>query len=137
MIGRRIYSGSPFEEMAGYARAVVDGNMVYVSGTTGFNPETMSFPGSVDSSFGAVGGAHITLQENPADVLGHLAALFLLQIQDRHLASGCRQRTGRTLAQPGSAACYNGRYIFEIHRSLPFSEFCLFKIGPENYFTFT
>lgn len=48
MIGNRIYSGSPFEEMAGYARAVVDGDMVYVSGTTGFNPETMSFPDSVE-----------------------------------------------------------------------------------------
>lgn len=48
MIGKRIYSGSPFEEMAGYARAVVDGDMVYVSGTTGFDPETKTFPESVE-----------------------------------------------------------------------------------------
>ena len=48
MIGTRIYSGSPFEEMAGYARAVVDGDIVYVSGTTGFNSETMAFPESVE-----------------------------------------------------------------------------------------
>ncbi len=47
MIGTRIYSGSPFEEMAGYARAVVDGDMVYVSGTTGFDPDGMSFPDGV------------------------------------------------------------------------------------------
>ena len=32
---RRIYSGSSFEELAGYARAVVDGEWVHVSGTTG------------------------------------------------------------------------------------------------------
>ncbi|MBT4906383.1 MAG: RidA family protein [Rhodospirillaceae bacterium] len=47
MIGKRIYSGSPFEAMAGYARAVVDGDMVYVSGTTGFVPETGEFPEGV------------------------------------------------------------------------------------------
>ena len=49
MIGKRIYSGSPFEEMAGYARAVVDGEMIYVSGTTGFNVETLSFAPDVES----------------------------------------------------------------------------------------
>ena len=30
-----ISSGSPFEAKIGYSRALVDGNMVYVSGTTG------------------------------------------------------------------------------------------------------
>jgi enamine deaminase RidA (YjgF/YER057c/UK114 family) len=37
---RRIYSGSPFEEIAGYARAVVDDGWVFVSGTTGYDFET-------------------------------------------------------------------------------------------------
>lgn len=41
MTRRRISSGSPFEELAGYSRAVVDGDMVYVSGTTGFDYATM------------------------------------------------------------------------------------------------
>lgn len=49
MIGRRIYSGSPYEEMLGYARAVVDGTMVYVSGTTGLDPVTKRFPPSVEA----------------------------------------------------------------------------------------
>ncbi|MCR9072024.1 MAG: RidA family protein [Alphaproteobacteria bacterium] len=49
MIGRRIYSGAPFEEMAGYARAVVDPPYVFVSGTTGFDPETLEFPEDVES----------------------------------------------------------------------------------------
>ena len=40
MIGARYFSGSPFEEMAGYARAVIDGDMIYVSGTTGFAADT-------------------------------------------------------------------------------------------------
>lgn len=34
-----INSGSKFEEMAGYSRAVIDGRWVFVSGTAGYNFE--------------------------------------------------------------------------------------------------
>ncbi len=34
-----INSGSKFEEMAGYSRAVIDGRWVFVSGTAGYNLE--------------------------------------------------------------------------------------------------
>ncbi|MET3792455.1 RidA family protein [Aquamicrobium terrae] len=34
-----VNSGSKFEEMAGYSRAVVDGEWVFVSGTAGYNFE--------------------------------------------------------------------------------------------------
>lgn len=34
-----ISSGSRFEELAGYSRAVVDGDWIFVSGTAGFNFE--------------------------------------------------------------------------------------------------
>jgi len=37
-----ISSGSPFEEQIAYSRAVVDGNWIFVSGTTGFDYATMS-----------------------------------------------------------------------------------------------
>src|SRR6185295_11952576 len=37
-----ISSGSTFERQIGYSRAVVAGNWVFVSGTTGFDYETMS-----------------------------------------------------------------------------------------------
>lgn len=37
-----ISSGSSFEKEIGYSRAVVQGNWVFVSGTTGFDYETMS-----------------------------------------------------------------------------------------------
>lgn len=36
MARRLISSGSPFEEVAGYSRAVVEGDWVFVSGTSGF-----------------------------------------------------------------------------------------------------
>lgn len=37
MTKRLISQGSSFEEIAGYSRAVVDGDWVFVSGTTGFD----------------------------------------------------------------------------------------------------
>ena len=39
---RRISSGSDFEKEIGYSRAVVAGNMVFVSGTTGYNYKDMT-----------------------------------------------------------------------------------------------
>ncbi|TDD20436.1 RidA family protein [Nonomuraea diastatica] len=42
-----ILSGSTFEEQIGYARAVVDGDRVHVSGTTGFDYTTMTISDDV------------------------------------------------------------------------------------------
>ncbi|MDB5872984.1 MAG: acetyltransferase [Ramlibacter sp.] len=44
MTRQLISSGSTFEEQIGYSRAVVDGEWVFVSGTTGFDYATMSIP---------------------------------------------------------------------------------------------
>lgn len=44
---RAVLSGSAFEEQIGYARAVVDGGRVYVSGTTGFDYATMTISADV------------------------------------------------------------------------------------------
>ena len=41
---RLISSGSTFEEQIGYSRAVVAGDWIFVSGTTGFDYATMSIP---------------------------------------------------------------------------------------------
>ena len=48
---RLISSGSKFEEEIGYSRAVVDGDHVWVSGTTGYDYETMTIePGVVEQA---------------------------------------------------------------------------------------
>ena len=44
MSRRLISTGSPFEKAFGYSRAVVDGDLVFVSGTTGYDYATMTMP---------------------------------------------------------------------------------------------
>lgn len=47
MSRRLISSSSPFERDIGYSRAVVDGDWVFVSGTTGFDYSTMTISDDV------------------------------------------------------------------------------------------
>lgn len=44
---KRISTGSPFEEQAGYSRAIVAGDWCFVSGTTGYDYRTMTMPDDV------------------------------------------------------------------------------------------
>ena len=44
-----ISSGSTFEKEIGYSRAVVDGDWVFVSGTTGYNYQDMTLAGDIVS----------------------------------------------------------------------------------------
>ncbi len=44
---RLISTGSPMERQAGYSRAVVDGDWIFISGTTGYDYETMVMPDDV------------------------------------------------------------------------------------------
>ncbi|MCM5556443.1 RidA family protein [Pleomorphomonas sp. JP5] len=44
-----ISTGSPFEAVAGYSRAVVDGPWCFVSGTTGYDYTTMAMPDDISA----------------------------------------------------------------------------------------
>ena len=46
---KRISSGSSFEKLAGYSRAVVDGDWVFVSGTTGYDYGTMTISADLEA----------------------------------------------------------------------------------------
>jgi enamine deaminase RidA (YjgF/YER057c/UK114 family) len=47
MSRKQISSGSKFEAEIGYSRAIVDGDWIWVSGTTGFNYDTMTISDNV------------------------------------------------------------------------------------------
>jgi enamine deaminase RidA (YjgF/YER057c/UK114 family) len=47
MTRRLISSGSTFEREVGYSRAVVDGDWIFVAGTTGFDYQTMTIADGV------------------------------------------------------------------------------------------
>ncbi|PSM19277.1 RidA family protein [Nitratireductor sp. StC3] len=49
MTRRLISTGSPFEKIAGYSRAVVQGDWCFVSGTTGYDYATMTMPETIEA----------------------------------------------------------------------------------------
>ena len=69
MARRFISSGSPYEALAGYSRAVADGDWVFVSGTVGFDLESGKFAATAAAQAGkaldiierALAGANATL----------------------------------------------------------------------------
>ena len=68
-----ISSGSTFEELIGYSRAVVDGDWVFVSGTTGFDYATMTISDDVvaqtDQCFKNIAAALAQAGSSLADVV--------------------------------------------------------------------
>ena len=73
---RLISTGSPFEKVAGYSRAVIDGDFAFVAGTTGYDYTTMVIPADVTSQarncFKNIEAAHfwhLDVQENQIEAL--------------------------------------------------------------------
>ena len=68
-----ISSGSPFEEQIGYSRAVVHGDFVFVSGTTGFDYATMTIapdaPAQAEQAFRNIAAALEQAGASMADVV--------------------------------------------------------------------
>lgn len=61
MTRRLVSSGSPFEVVAGYSRAVVQGDWCFVAGTTGYDYVAMTMPADVRdqarNALGTIAGA--------------------------------------------------------------------------------
>jgi enamine deaminase RidA (YjgF/YER057c/UK114 family) len=73
MARRLISSGSTFEKSIGYSRAVVDGDWVFVSGTTGFDYSNMTISDDVvaqcDQALANIGAALKQAGSSFADVV--------------------------------------------------------------------
>ncbi|GID25671.1 RidA family protein [Paractinoplanes brasiliensis] len=75
----RIFSGSDFEEQIGYARAVVSGDHVYVSGTTGFDYATMTIAdGVVEQAEQAIANIAAALAEAGCSLADVVRVRYLL-----------------------------------------------------------
>lgn len=76
---KRISSGSPFEARIGYSRAVVDRDMVYVSGTTGYDYARMEMPEGIgDQVRNAVSTVEKALKEAGSDLHDIVRVVYYL-----------------------------------------------------------
>jgi enamine deaminase RidA (YjgF/YER057c/UK114 family) len=74
-----ISSGSTFEQEIGYSRAVVDGNWIFVSGTTGFDYTTMTISESlVEQTEQCLKNIQSALQQAGADLKDVVRVMYIL-----------------------------------------------------------
>jgi enamine deaminase RidA (YjgF/YER057c/UK114 family) len=79
MARKFISSGSRFEELIGYSRAVVDGEWIFVSGTTGFDYKTMSISDDLlEQTEQCLKNIAVTLQQADATLNDVVQVLYIL-----------------------------------------------------------
>lgn len=79
MTRRLITSGSTFEAEVGYSRAVVDGDWIFVSGTTGFDYATMSIaPGLQEQTEQCFRNIEVALREAGAGLADVVRVTYIL-----------------------------------------------------------
>jgi len=79
MTRRLISSGSQFERDIGYSRAVVDGEWIFVSGTTGFDYATMSISdGVIEQCEQALKNIQAALREAGAQLSDVVRVTYIL-----------------------------------------------------------
>ena len=82
MTRRLISSGSPFEEVAGYSRAVQQDPWVFVSGTTGFDYRTMTIADGVAKLDGLSDVMYNEMVQFPGGAIG------IAQLVDERVGAG-------------------------------------------------
>jgi enamine deaminase RidA (YjgF/YER057c/UK114 family) len=79
MARKLISSGSTFEADIGYSRAVIDGDWILVSGTTGFDYATMSIPdGAVAQCEQAMRNIVAALEQSGASIADVVRVRYIL-----------------------------------------------------------
>ena len=80
---RLISSGSSFEEQIGYSRAVVDGDWIFVSGTTGFDYATMTIADDITEQAGqCLRNIEAALREADATLADVVRVLYIVPKAD-------------------------------------------------------
>ena len=83
MMRRLISSGSTFEAEIGYSRAVVEGDWIFVSGTTGFDYTTMTMSDDVvEQCRQAMRNIEAALTEAGASMAGVVRVRYILPRRD-------------------------------------------------------
>ncbi|WP_134724353.1 RidA family protein [Paracoccus luteus] len=94
---KRIFTGAPSEKLAGYAKAVVDGATVYVSGTTGRDPATTGFPADpAQQARNALASIDTALREAGASLADAVASR--VYVADREAAEAVTPVLGEIFA---------------------------------------
>lgn len=79
MTRKLISSGSTFEDEIGYSRAVVDGEWVFVSGTTGFDYSTMSIAsGLLDQTEQCLKNIEVALRQAGSSLADVVRVTYIL-----------------------------------------------------------
>ncbi len=100
---RRISSGSSFEDQVGYSRAIVDGDWVFVSGTTGFDYATMTLAdGIVAQCEQAMANVGAALREAGASFADVVRVRYILK--DRRDFEACWPTLRRVFGEVRPAA---------------------------------
>jgi enamine deaminase RidA (YjgF/YER057c/UK114 family) len=99
MTRRTISSGSVFEELAGYSRAVVDGDWILISGTAGYDFTTGAIPSdAAEQARQCLKTIDATLQEAGGGIADIVRVRVFLS--DRAYVQPVSEILGRTFADP-------------------------------------
>ena len=103
MTRRLISSGSDFEDQIGYSRAVVDDDYVHVSGTTGFDYDTMTISGRVvEQAERAIANIEAALAEAGCSLADVVRVRYM--VPNRHDFEPCWPVLRRAFAEARPAA---------------------------------
>ena len=114
-----ISSGSTFEQEIGYSRAVVDGDWIFVSGTTGFDYITMTISNNMaEQTEQCLKNIESALREAHADLTDIVRVMYIVPEADEFAACWpvLRKYLGevRPAATMISAGLYDKRMKIEI-----------------------
>lgn len=128
-----IRTGSKFEELAGYSRAVVDGEWVFVSGTAGFDPKTGAFPDDPTEqthlALGQIQGALEKAGASMADIVR-----IRVYLSDAAHVMAVSKVLGETFGapQPTNTTIVCGFAVPEIQVELEVTALCRGRRDPEG-----